>query len=269
MTEFPIHAGLRLAYDVEGDGPPLVLIGGLSADRAFWSLARPLLAGFTTLAFDHRDVGHSDRADGPYTAVDMAQDALAVMDAAGIGRAHVLGHSLGGVVAQELALLAPERVDRLVLACTFARNDLYSRGVLELLKRLRAEVGNPVTYIRALATFTLGRSFLEANALEAIARQVVAAGPLQEVAAFHRQADASLAADTLERLGAITAPTLVMGTPQDRIFAPAFARAIAAAIPGAVLVEGPDTGHCPMIEAPQAFVDVVTAFLHGAAAVPD
>lgn len=263
MTDFPIHDGLRLAYDVAGEGPPLLLIGGLSADRAFWSLARPLLDGFTTLAFDHRDVGHSDRAAAPYMPLDMAQDALAILDAAGIARAHVVGHSLGGAVAQELALLAPERVDRLVLACTFARNDVYSAGVLELLKRLRAEVANPVTYVQALATFTLGRTFLQATPLEGIARQVVAAGPLQEVAAFQRQTDASLAVDTLTRLGGIAAPTLVMAPPQDRIFAPDFGREIAAAIPGALFVEGPATGHCPMIEAPAAFAQMVTAFLRG------
>lgn len=263
MSQLEIHADLRLAYDVAGEGPPLLLIGGLSADRAFWSLARPGLNGFTTIAFDNRDVGLSDRVFDPYAAADMARDALAILDHAGIKRAHVLGHSLGGVVAQELALLAPERVDRLVLACTFARNDLYSRGILELLKRVRAEVVNPVTYVRTLATFTLGRCFLEANDLERLARQVVAAGPLQGVAAFHRQADASLAADTLARLGAIMAPTLVMATPQDRIFAPAFGREIAAAIPGALFLEGPDTGHCPMIEAPDAFAQIVTAFLRG------
>ncbi len=264
MTTFPTEAGLRLAYDVMGEGPPLVLVGGLSADRAFWAIARPLLAGFTTLAFDHRDVGHSDRAEGAYGVADMAEDTLAVMDAAGLERAHILGHSLGGAVAQELALRAPERVDRLILACTFARNDVYSASVMQLLKRLRAEVGDPATYISALATFTLGRTFLEANALKDIANMVVAAGPLQEVAAFCRQADAGLAVDTRDRLGAITAPTLVLATPEDRIFAPHFSADVAAGIPGAQLVEIPGSGHCPMIETPQAFAEVVTGFLQEA-----
>ncbi|WP_051356588.1 alpha/beta fold hydrolase [Azorhizobium doebereinerae] len=263
MTAFATSGGLRIAYDLQGDGPALLLIGGLSADRAFWSFARPHLSAFRTLAFDNRDIGASDRAEGAYAPVDMARDALAVMDAAGIGKAHVLGHSLGGAIAQELALLAPERVDRLVLACSFARPDLYVHGVLTLLKRLRAELADPVSYVSALATFTLGRTFLEANGLEDIARAALVAGPLQEVAAFQRQADATRKVDTLARLGGIAAPTLVLSTPEDRFFGQLFSDAIAAAIPGARQAMVGACGHCPMIEAPERFAAAVSGFLRG------
>lgn len=261
MADFATGSGLKIAYDIAGSGAPLLLIGGLSADRPFWGLARPHLSAFRTLAFDNRDIGASDRATGPYTPADMARDALAVLDAAGIGRAHVLGHSLGGVIAQELALLAPERVDRLVLACAFARCDLYVRELIRLLKRLRTELADPETYVAALATFTLGRTFLEANSLCDIARATVGLGTLQEGAAFNRQADASLLTDTLGRLGGITAPTLVISTLDDRFFADPFAQEMAAAIPGAVKRDMPGIGHCPMIEAPSAFAALVRDFL--------
>ncbi|OYX67659.1 MAG: hypothetical protein B7Y95_22605 [Rhizobiales bacterium 32-66-11] len=261
MTRFATREGLSLAYDVVGEGPPLLIIGGLSADRVFWGLSRPLLGGLRTLAFDNRDIGESSRAHGPYDAADMARDARAVLDAAGIERAHVLGHSLGGVIAQELALLAPERVDRLVLANSFARNTPYTREVMWLLKRLRREIADPVTYVSALATFTLGRATIDTVPLEAIARQALAAGPLQEADAFARQADAAAGAHTLERIGAIRAPTLVLSGADDRIFAPALAQELAGAIPGSVLEEMPAVGHCPMVEAPGAFAAAVLRFL--------
>ncbi|MFG1461396.1 alpha/beta hydrolase [Xanthobacter sp. DSM 24535] len=260
-TRFATREGLALAYDLAGEGPPLLLVGGLSADRIFWGLSRPLLGGLTTLAFDNRDIGASTRASAPYGIADMARDALAVMDAAGIARAHVLGHSLGGAIAQELALLAPERVDRLVLVNTFARNTPYTREVMWLLKRLRGEIADPVTYVSALATFTLGRATLDTVPLEAIAQQALAAGPLQEMEAFARQADAAVAADTLSRLGAIVAPTLVLHSADDRIFAPALGQEVAGAISGATLEEIPRVGHCPMIEAPDAFAAAVRRFL--------
>lgn len=260
MDRFATHDGLRIAYDMAGTGRPLLIIGGLSADRLFWGLSRPLLANHTTLCFDNRDIGASSRAGGPYTAADMAQDALAVMDAAGWDSADILGHSLGGAIAQELALRAPERVHRLVLANTFARQDGYSREIITLLKKLRREITDPVTYVSTLATFTLGRAAIAAAPLEVIARMALAAGPLQELDAFERQADASTRVATLDRLPGLRCPTLVISSPDDRFFAPAFAQEIADAIAGATLTHIP-SGHCPMIEAPDVFARTVRDFL--------
>ena len=111
---------MKIAWESRGEGPPLLLIQGLGygalglgADRAG---ARSL--GIASSLFDNRGIGESDKPEGPYTAAQMAGDALQVLDEAGIERAHVLGASLGGMIAQELAVAAPERVDRLVLCCT-------------------------------------------------------------------------------------------------------------------------------------------------------
>lgn len=260
MDTFATHDGLRLAYDIAGTGRPLLIIGGLSADRLFWGLSRPLLADHTTLCFDNRDIGASSRATGPYSITDMAHDALAVLDSAGWEAADVLGHSMGGAIAQELALMAPERVHRLILSNTYARQDGYVREVLGLLKRLRREISDPVTYISALATFTLGRATISALPLETIAQMTLAAGPLQEAEAFERQADASDGFNTLGRLPAIRSPTLVISSPDDRFFAPPFAEEIAAAITGSRIAHIP-SGHCPMIEAPDVFARTVRDFL--------
>lgn len=255
--------GIELAFEVSGDGPPLLIISGLSAERSFWNLSRPLLSGFTLVEFDNRDIGKSGRANAPYGAADMARDARAVLDAAGISRAHVLGHSLGGVVAQELALMAPGRVDRLVLANTFARNDLYTSEIMRLLRELRIQLDDELTFGAVLTTFVLGMRTLKSVPLFASVQQALDAGLYQEKDAFLRQLDACARVDTLARLGGISAPTFVLYTDDDRLFSPALVREVAQAIRGARLEEIVDSGHCPMVEAPQNFATAVRGFLMG------
>jgi len=122
MTATVLHAtspGARIAYEEHGEGAPLLLIHGLGYGRWGWGpLLAPLAERYRVLAFDNRGIGASSVPDGPYSARTMAEDAVAVLEAAGVGRAHVVGTSLGGMVAQALAADFPERVDRLVLACT-------------------------------------------------------------------------------------------------------------------------------------------------------
>ena len=110
---------MNIKWESSGDGPPLLLIQGLGYGRWGWEPIVPgLAARHRVVCFDNRGIGESDKPEGPYTAAQMAGDALQVLDEAGIERAHVLGASLGGMIAQELAVAAPERVDKLVLCCT-------------------------------------------------------------------------------------------------------------------------------------------------------
>ncbi|MEP9355060.1 alpha/beta hydrolase [Xanthobacter sp. KR7-65] len=255
--------GLELAYQVSGEGPPLLLISGLSAERSFWTLSRPLLSGFTLIEFDNRDIGKSARAKAPYAVADMARDALAVLDAAGIAKAHVVGHSLGGMIAQELTLMAPQRVDRLVLSNTIARSDLYTTEIMRLLKELRLQIDNELTFGAALTTFVLGMRTLKTIPLFAAVQQSLDAGLYQEKDAFLRQLDACVSFDALTRIGMIAAPTLAIYCDDDRLFAPAMVREVADAIPHAALDEIIDSGHCPMVEAPENFCTTVRAFLEG------
>lgn len=253
--------GLELAYQVSGEGPNLLLISGLSAERSFWGLARPYLSGFTLIEFDNRDIGKSARATTPYGTADMARDALAVLDAAGIARAHVVGHSMGGMIAQELALMAPQRVDRLVLSNTIARGDLYTTETMRLLKELRLQLDNELTFGAALTSFVLGMRTLKKIPLFAAVQQSLDAGLYQEKDAFLRQLDACVASDTLVRLGGVSSRTLVLYCDDDRLFSPSMVREVADAIPGAVIDEIIDSGHCPMVEAPENFATSVRAFL--------
>ena len=112
-------AGVDLYYERAGTGPPVLLVMGLGMNATGWWRTIPVLArGFTVLSFDNRGVGRSGRPPGPYSMAQMAGDAVAVLDAAGVQAAHVYGVSLGGMIAQEIALRHPERVLGLVLAAT-------------------------------------------------------------------------------------------------------------------------------------------------------
>src|SRR3954469_11914440 len=114
--------GIDLYYEVSGEGPPLLLITGLSGNTLGWAMLEPTLAEhFQVIAFDNRGAGRSAAPPGPYTTREMADDAVGLLDHLGIERTHVLGLSMGGMIAQELALAHPTRVDRLVLFATYAR----------------------------------------------------------------------------------------------------------------------------------------------------
>src|SRR5438128_1434616 len=138
-----VRAGeLELFYETAGAGEPVPMLMGLGGGHHAWDLVRPELARYRLVLPDNRAAGASDESSGPYTLDDMASDALAVMDALGIERFHVIGASMGGAIAQRLALLAPTRVATLVLLCTWGRTDPFLAAILESW-RLMAERLSP------------------------------------------------------------------------------------------------------------------------------
>jgi 3-oxoadipate enol-lactonase len=120
--------GQTLYYEVQGEGEPLLLVMGLAADTMAWALQVPALAPhYKTVIFDNRDVGQSSMAEGPYEIADLAQDTLALADGLGLDSFHLVGVSMGGAIAQEIALAAPARVRTLTLAVTFAAGGAWAR----------------------------------------------------------------------------------------------------------------------------------------------
>jgi pimeloyl-ACP methyl ester carboxylesterase len=255
--------GQRLYYEIHGQGEPLLVISGLGGDIIGWGLQiQPWNKHFQVIVFDNRDAGRSSLAAGPYTIADMAADTVALLRALGIERAHVLGASMGGMIAQELALAHPDMVDKLVLVCTTAQMARYRLSLIDPWKWIvnndpPAEI--PSAY---LVSWCMTHDFQQnAAAVEDLIGQIVNAPYPQSPSAFGRQADAVRGHDALDRLGGITAPTLVIVGDQDLLTPPWLARQLAAAIPGARLQILEGGGHCLFWEIADRFNQTVIDFL--------
>jgi 3-oxoadipate enol-lactonase len=251
-------AGAEIAYEVVGSGPPVLLIQGLGyGGRGFGPAIELLAEDFTVALFDNRGFGASDVPAGPYTVAELADDAAAVLDAAGFERAHVVGASLGGMVAQELALARPERVDRLVLACT-TPGGAGSHAMPERTVALIAQVPqlDPDVALRRLVENSLGQPTPE------LVEEVLAyrrAHP-PDTAGWMAQAAAGAGHDALDRLGDIKAPTLVVTGSADAVVDPRNSELLAERIPDARLERLDGCGHLLFWERPEEFAELVRGF---------
>jgi pimeloyl-ACP methyl ester carboxylesterase len=232
--------GCRIYWELAGapDGPVLVLVRGFARSRSYWGPLVPRLAPhLRVLLVDNRGVGRSDAPFGRYRTRDLADDVARVMDAAEVERAHVFGMSLGGMIAQELAIAHSERVDRLVLGCTTPGGP-------------RAKATPRAARLAMLEAALLGRThrlypLLVGRMTDEIAddwRRIAREEPLR-LAGVLGQAAAALRHDAFDRLARIRRPTLVLTGDDDRIIPPENSRLIAAAIPGAVLTVLPGARH--------------------------
>ena len=243
-----------------GDGEPLLLIQGMSGHHLHWGDA--FLAALQTLfdcvAIDHRSTGLSPRTEDPFTLADLAEDAVAVLDELGLETAHVLGISMGGMVAQELVLAHPGRVRSLVLGCTYAGGPGQQLASPETLQTLMEgmQSGDKERALRAAYTVNVSEAFAADEAHYAAFRQVSMVRPVA-VAVIMRQMQAIGGHDTSARLGEITAPTLVVHGTEDRMLPFANGEAIAAAIPGARLEALEGVGHMFWTEQPERSAELV------------
>jgi pimeloyl-ACP methyl ester carboxylesterase len=253
--------GIELVYEEIGTGVPVLFISGTSVDRLIWGgQVAHLMSHYRCVTFDNRDVGESSIVASGYTPREMAADAAALMAALDLPPAHVVGHSLGGAIAQELALAAPARLRSLTLVGTWARNDEYTRALFRMWKRIHAALDAPA-FLEAMLLTGVGHTFLNAVGMETLVGMFLAAPHPQPGEAFARQVDADLAHDIAARLGRITAPTLVIAGEEDTIFPAHHHRMLADGIPGARLVTLAHAGHSPLLEVTDAFNAVLAEFL--------
>jgi 3-oxoadipate enol-lactonase len=254
--------GLEVHVEEAGSGPPLLLIMGLGASVETWVAQRDVFARhYRVITFDNRGAGRSGSPPPPWTVAAMAEDARAVLDALDVARADVLGVSMGGMIAQELALAHPERVGRLVVALSFARPEPLRRIFLLHRRWARLQGAEPTNESIAHLPWLLSAATMnDATRLAAIL-ELVGAMPLMAAEAYAHQVDAILEHATLDRLGRVRAPTLVVAAPEDVLTPVALSEEIAAAIPGARLAILPRGGHGVLIEYPDDFNRVVLQWL--------
>jgi pimeloyl-ACP methyl ester carboxylesterase len=255
--------GIDIFYRQEGDGPDLVLIMGLGAHSGAWLLNAPAFAKhYRVTTFDNRGAGRTSAPDEPYSIRGMADDTAALMAELGIERAHIVGASMGGMVAQELAINYTERIDRLVIACSRARSSDLRRKIA-VAQRALWEAGIDRDAIAAIqqpwgrTTATLQDPQVPLDLLALSAKDPY---PIAKHA-YLRQLDATIAHDTLDRLHQITAPTLVLVGAEDILTPPSESIEIAERIPGSRLQILPRGGHGFSGEYPADFNKAVLDFL--------
>ncbi|MBA4191872.1 MAG: alpha/beta hydrolase [Planctomycetaceae bacterium] len=237
------HRGCRLSYSVAGNGSPVLFIQGVGVQGAGWKpQTAELVAAHTCLWFDNRGMSRSQPVGAEITVSQMAEDARAVLDAESIPAAHVVGHSLGGLVALRLALDAPERVRSLSLLCTFTGSRTAAPLTLRMMwLGLRARVGTRSMRRRGFLRLVLAPgATANADALAELFGHDLADQP-PVVAAQLRALRACDLSDQLAQLASL--PTLVVNAAHDPIAPPRAGRALRDGLKGARYVEIPDASH--------------------------
>lgn len=238
---FVENHGAKIYWDEQGAGEPLLLIEGLTYPSYMWHRTRPILAErYRTVALDNRGVGQSDVPEGVYPLATMAADAAAVLDAAGVERAHVFGVSMGGMIAQEFALNYPHRVRSLILGCTSPGGLEAINPEAEVVQILLRQGQTPEQAREAIIPFIYDaktpRTLIDEDMAIRMKWYPSAqgyAGQLQGVFAW----------GSYDRLPQITVPTLLIHGETDRLIPPANSELIADRIPGAKLVLVPNASH--------------------------
>jgi pimeloyl-ACP methyl ester carboxylesterase len=258
--------GRKVYYELHGDHPgiPLLLVMGMGGSCRGWlPLQVPEFSQRRrTLIFDHRGVGDTEDPGGPFTTADLADDTAHLLDSLGIERADVLGAFMGGMVAQELALRRPDRVDRIVLVGTWARPDAKRRLLLRQWQDLARAEASPELMVHERLLWTLQDATLEqTDLIDAMVTFFTRDGAPLTQDLFARQCEACLAHDTTDRLREIRHKTLVICGRHDQLTPPKFHRELADEIPDAALVTIAYGAHLVMAESAEHFNHAVLQFL--------
>lgn len=250
---------LDLHYVERGSGPALLLVPGIPAIASDWTpLAERLSVSRRVIAYDNRGSGASSVTPAPYTCAQLAADAVALLGWLGIERADVFGMSLGGMIAQELALGWPDRVNRLLLGCTHCGLEHAARPDREAGRAFALETDDWAERMQALAPF----AFAEGVDAELLSRFIEKkSGDVQDPEGYRGQIAAALAHDTYDRLPQIDCPALIVTGDDDRVIPGASSDVLHERIPGSRLEVVPGAGHLFFLEQPEVSVRLLEDFL--------
>jgi pimeloyl-ACP methyl ester carboxylesterase len=261
--------GINISYKVQGRGEPLILIMGLGGECGDWVLqARAFKKYYRVITFDNRGVGNSDKPGESYTVRTMADDAVGLMGYLGIDKAHILGVSMGGMIAQEIAINHPERVRKLILVSTTAGRDEKGGHSPELLRAMGLKEGFSDEDI---VSADMGKVMTSLNAHAFGSRTVKSVAvpfcwmrmKLFGIKGLKGQFEAAMTHSTLDRLHLIKAPTLVMAGTEDRIVPSSSSDMLASRIANARLVKIKGGSHTLVAEKRGRFNREVLDFLRG------
>ena len=254
--------GQRLYYEVQGEGDPLLAVMGLAGDTVAWALqVGEWSKTHRVVVFDNRDVGQSSYADGPYHVEDMASDTLALADHLELDRFHLVGLSMGGMIAQHIALRSPERVRTLTLAVTMGGAGSYGQARSKMLADAAAHMSRE-QQVDSLLAWTMSEDFFANPQSVTWLRNMMLSNPhAQDVEGFRRQLDAIGRFDVRDRLGEISTPTHVVGAEHDVLVPPWKSTELADLIPGAKLTMLPRAPHMVSIENAELFNRAVLGFI--------
>lgn len=266
---------IEMYYDEQGSGEALLLIMGLAADSTAWLFQVPEFSKhYRTISFDNRGVGRSSKPTGPYTIHQMADEAVGLLDVLNVERAHVVGVSMGGMIAQELVLRHPQRVRGLVLACTYPEPGRDVEEHLQVtVERFGGKISgagsvevdfsaiNPMMFFQQMLPNVFTPEFIASELPKLIQ---VFSGALQygfSLEAILGQVAAVMSHKATDRLHQIKSPTLVLTGDADRLVSPANSDVLAKHIPGARLMKIPGGSHGFNFETPDLFNQTVLDFL--------
>lgn len=254
-------AGGEIWYEETGTGDPLILVSGLNGQGNSWRAQVAAFAPhFRVITYDQRGTGQSDRLQRTFSVDQMALELAGLMDALGIARAHLVGHSTGGAISQTLAIEQPQRVGRMVLSSSWTHCDPWFRRLFEARRELYRQAG-PEVHALFHPLFLYPPQWVAEHDEEIAAEQRRARVHPSPVEVSIGRIDALLAFDRRAGLGGIRTPTLVIGADNDYITPAYFSEALARAIPGAQLHIANGVGHSFNKTGTEAFNRLVLGFL--------